>query len=795
MTRVIVRGNRRQTSQILPVHPSAFSTWVVCFLGGLISAVSANDLADGAPADSELVEQTIAPLLVHHCADCHGGADPQAGISLARPAQLLPVQSHYPIWVKILRQVHGRQMPPADDSSLENSERQRLKNAIILLLSQAGGSGFRDPGRVTIRRLNRAEYRNTIRDLFGIDFALPDDFPIDDVGYDFDNIGDVLTLSPLLMEKYLNTADQIVRSVIVTPESIQTPSALITANKFNGGVVAGSKGRVLHAEGRFDIEHEFPGDGTYLLRARAWAEQAGGEPARMTFRIGERVLKSVEVLAEPSDAQHYWALAKIAKGKHLYSVSYDNDYYRSDDPDPLNRDRNLWVEYLDIVGPIDETLRKLPEPHLRIMGPIMSAAELETTDEAARVILRRFASRAFRRAATDRELTRLLALVRLAQRSGGSFERGVRLAIQAVLISPKFLFRGEIDALPNDPASVRRVSEYELASRLSYFLWSSTPDGVLLDRARQGTLRTNLRDQVQRMLKDPRARALVDNFGGQWLQLRDIDTIMIDAVRFPAFDDDLRRMMRTETEMFFSAIIKEDRSVIDFIDGKQTFLNERLAAHYGIEGIEGDTFRRVELDGQRRSGVLTQASILALTSNPTRTSPVKRGKWILKQILGAPPPPPPPGVDELAEEKPGAPPKGLRERLELHRTNKSCAVCHVRMDPLGLALENYDAIGRWRDKDGPVPIDARGTLPDGRQFDGPVKLKEILRVDADQFRWCLTEKMLTYALGRGIEYYDYRAVAEITSELARENDRFSALILAVVRSYPFQFRRGDGGSE
>ena len=772
--------------------PSVWSC-AIYLLSGITSVISASEVKQTATTDRDLVERKIIPLLSEHCTHCHGGEEPRAGLSLEEPTHLLPVIDHHKTWVKVLRQVHGRQMPPADESTLENSDRQQLKNSIIHLLSQSNGSDFRDPGRVTIRRLNRTEYRNTIRDLFGIDFTLPNDFPADDVGYDFDNIGDVLTVSPLLMEKYLNTAGQIARKVILTPESIETPSSWITANKFNGGVVSGSKGRVLHAEGTFNIEHEFPVDGTYLLRARAWAEQAGDEPARMTFRIDDRILKSVDVLAEPSEAQHYWARVETSKGKHLFSVSYNNDYYRPDDPDPLNRDRNLWVEYLEIVGPIDEMLRNLPEPHHRIIdSSVRPASSLTATDEETRTILTQFASYAFRRPTTDEEVDRLLGLVRLAEQAGGSFERGIQLAIQAALISPKFLFRGEIDSLPNDPKSARPINEFELASRLSYFLWSSMPDDELLNQARQQTLRANLSKQVLRMLQDPKSLALVKNFGGQWLQLRDVDTIMIDAKRYPTFDDHLRQAMRTETEMFFAGIIEDDRNVLDFIDGKHTFLNERLAAHYGISGIQGDEFRAVDLDDDRRSGILTQASILTLTSNPTRTSPVKRGKWILKQLLGAPPPPPPPGVDELSEETPGEPSQGLRERLKLHRTNQSCAVCHVRMDPLGLALENYDAIGRWRDKDGQLPIDVRGSLPDGRQFDGAAKLKEILRADADQFRWCLVEKLLTFALGRGIEYYDYRAVNNITKQLAENDDRFSALILAVVRSHPFQFRRGDG---
>lgn len=788
-------------------QPKVHVLAVVALLTFLVPEAAAGPPGDAVTDGQELIEGTISPLLAEHCTHCHGGKQPQAGLSLEVPLQLASLRQHHEIWVKVLRRTQSREMPPSSEPPLETTDRQLLKTTLVNMLSNA--AGFRDPGRVTIRRLNRAEYANTIRDLFGLDFAPPDDFPADDVGYDFDNIGDVLSLSPLLMEKYLRTADNIARSVILVPESIQEPSTRITALNFQGGVASGAKGRVLFAEGRFTAEHEFPRDGIYLLKARTWAQQAGPEPARMTFRIHESVLKVIEVLAEPSDPQIVTAWAEVPGGKHSFSVSFDNDYYRPDDPDPGDRDRNLWLEYLEVVGPMDETMPmyKLPQTHRRIVHDDVdgilhdpgdqSAWSVAVTDETANQILNQFASRAYRRPATDREVERLLRLVRLAERSGGSFERGLQLAIQAVLVSPKFLFLGEFDPAPDDPRSVRPLSEYELASRLAYFLWSSMPDRELMDHARQGSLRENLQSQVLRMLQDPKSRSLVDNFAGQWLQLRDLADTMIDAQQYPEFDDQLRSAMRTETEMFLASIIREDRSVLELIDGKYTFVNERLARHYGIEAVEGqepgEEFRRVHLDGVQRSGVLTHASILTLTSNPTRTSPVKRGKWILKQFLGAPPPPPPPGADELAEENSQTESATLRQRLEVHRAKETCAVCHARMDPLGFSLENYDAIGRWRNRDGDHAIDAHGALPDGRQFDGSAGLKEILKSDVDQFRWCLAEKMLIFALGRGIEYYDYLAVDEITQAMETGEDRFSALMTAVVRSHPFQFRRGDGG--
>ena len=774
-------------------------------IGVMLSCLVGGTTADSpAPTISTVIQTTIVPLLAEHCLECHSGADPKANFSLDSADQKIPIAQHTVTWEKVLRRIISGEMPPPGQPPLSPAEHQLLKTTIMNMMSNA--SGFRDPGRVTIRRLNRTEYTNTIRDLFGIEFALPDDFPTDDVGYGFDHIGDVLSLSPLLLEKYLTTSHKIARAAIFTPESIQKPSALITTDNEIGGIVSGAKGRVLFSEGRFIAEHDFPKAGIYLLKARAWADQAGGEPVQVTFRMGNKVLKVIQLRAQPSDPQMLTAWTKATVGTQEFSLSYDNDYYRPDDPDPLNRDRNLWLEYFKIIGPMDASMQTfvLPEAHHRFCNidrpsHLPPAQYWEkwskpVSTKVTRQILTRFATRAYRRPATDQEVNQLLGLVALAEQAGGSYQRGLQLAIQAVLVSPKFLFLGEFDPAPDDPRAVRPVSQFELASRLSYFLWSSLPDRELMEHARQGTLPANLHPQIRRMLQDTKSRSLVENFGTQWLQLRDLENSMIDTEQFPTFDDALRVAMRTETEMFFSSIIQEDRSVIDFIDGRYTFVNETLAKHYGIEDIQGETFRRVPLDGVQRSGILTQASILTLTSNPTRTSPVKRGKWILKQLLGSPPPPPPPGVDELAAEDPQALTETLRQRLEKHRSQETCAVCHARMDPLGFSLENYDAIGRWRNKDGDHLIDNQGTLPGGRQFNGPTGIKQILKTDVNQFRWCLAEKMLVFALGRGMEYYDYRTIQEITEAMAAGDDRFSALVMAIIDSHPFQFRRGDGGA-
>jgi hypothetical protein len=448
------------------------------------------------------------------------------------------------------------------------------------------------------------------------------------------------------------------------------------------------------------------------------------------------------------------------------------------------------VDHFEIIGPYDPHARPLTESHQRIF--LCGHAPGQHGPECARRIVAALARRAYRRPVGDAEVEKLARFVNLAQQNGDSFEQGVRIALEAILVSPHFLFRIENDPDPNGAAAAHRIDDYELAARLSYFLWSSMPDEELFRLAGERKLHRPeaLRAQVHRMLLDKRSVALVDNFAGQWLELRNLDSVKPDPDRFPNFDEELRKAMREETRLFFEAVIHEDRSILDFIDGKYTFLNERLAKHYGIPGVVGPEFRRVALTGDERSGVLTQASVLTVSSYPTRTSPVLRGKWILENILNDPPPPPPPGVANLKEEAIGTT-MSLRQQLEQHRANPACAACHTRMDPLGFGLENYDAVGQWRTQDGKFAIDAAGTLPGGRSFHGPGELKGILRADRDAFARCLTEKLLTYALGRGLERYDRPAVNLIEQRLAASDYRFSRLVLEIVESLPFGMRHGE----
>jgi mono/diheme cytochrome c family protein len=594
--------------------------------------------------------QDIQPLLARYCTKCHGGDTPRADLSLEKYKDAEQVLRDRKVWEKVVKNVRSKEMPPANKPQPTPAEAELLAGWVEAQLAKVDCTKERDPGRVTIRRLNRAEYNNTIRDLLGVDFQPAEDFPADDVGYGFDNIGDVLSLPPILLEKYLAAAETIIERVFATPA------------------------------------------------------------ARKRLMI-------CDVDAEPSKA------------------------------------------------------------------------------DCARKIIEHFATRAYRRPVRPDEMERLLKLVELAEKNGDSFETGIQLAAQAVLVSPHFLFRIETDPPPNVATPVRTLNNYELATRLSYFLWSSMPDEELFNHARNGTLRENgnLEAQVKRMLKDPKARALVENFAGQWLQLRNLKTVTPDPGTYPAWDEKLRAAMQKETELFFAAILREDRSVLEFLDADFTFLNERLARHYGIDGVQGEQFRRVQLTGKQRGGVLTQASVLTVTSNPTRTSPVKRGKYILENILGTPPPPPPPDVPELDEDKELT--GSLRQRMEQHRAKPLCASCHQRMDPLGFGLENFDGLGAWRGKDGKFPIDASGVLPGGEKFNGPAELKAVLKEKKVDFCRCLTEKMLTYALGRGLEYYDKCVVDDIVAALAKNDYRFTALVLEIVKSEPFQKRRGRVGRQ
>ena len=727
-----------------------------------------------------------------YCVSCHSGASPTAGFLIAPEKASAGIVKNRVVWERVSSNVADSHMPPAGLPQPTSAERLNVVNYIDGLITKADCQ-LNDPGHITLRRLNRYEYNNTMRDLCGVDIHPADEFPSDDVGYGFDNIGDVLSISPLLMEKYLAAAEKVVLASTISPESYNK-TVRIAGSKFtNYGNAFGQSSRQLSSEGEIQTNINATRSGTYTLRVNAYQQPGGNEPAKMQFRIDGQPAVTVEVKALEKAPENYDLKIPLAKGDHKIGLAFTNDFYDAEEKNPRLRDRNLVVNSLEAIPPVGMP-EELSESHKKIFFVKPSATLPE--QEAARKILTAFTTRAFRRQAKPEEVNRLLHYVQISRKEGDSFEHAIQLSMQAVMVSPSFLFRVELDPKPNDIKYTRPLNDFELASRLSFFLWSTMPDAELFSLAGKGTLHNPrvLALQVRRMLKDPKSRTLTENFAGQWLQLRNLPGLAPDTVRFPEFNDKIRTSMRTETEMFFESVVREDRSVLDFLDANYTYLNEPLAKYYGIPGVQGDAFQRVSLAGNpQRGGLLSQASILTVTSNPTRTSPVKRGKWVLENLFGAPPPPAPPNVPKLADDK-KEPLKGtLRQRMEQHRKDPGCASCHAKMDPIGFGLENYDAVGKWRTVDGDSPVDSSGVLPGNVKFNGPAQLKTILRSKKAQFVHCLTEKLMTYGLGRGLENTDRCHVNEIVETVSKNDYRFSSLVVAIALSDPFLKRRGDGG--
>jgi hypothetical protein len=925
----------RETAYLFAVRKIAYLPWVLLVFGGVSQVATRADVATTKPA-ADLAraaefDAKVKPLLQKYCYECHGDGNTAGDLDLDAFESHAAVMAAKPTWQKVIRYARTQVMPPPE---AEVQPTQEERDALVAAFQrQLFDPSKPDPGRVTIRRLNRAEYRNTIRDLLGVGFDPTLDFPQDDTGYGFDNIADVLTLPPMLMEKYLAAAEKILDEALPSgrveqvERRVNAAEATATFRKGDDGRTRGGwvrlsskdedalivqhdaaapgeyvvrvlayakypdmppEGKTEHpplklsvmlgdavarehdvhanegdakwyearvgaaagrqqfrvalrrlrgltddvnvSDGRVGLEQpgdvhvkeihlvgpvsgavrrvagdriqtsgsagradgggvalhktddtatvnlSIPANGKYLLRTQAYAEYAGNEYAKMELRLDDKPLEVFDVAApayrksvpgkEVDDRRRravphtYEVPVELKAGQHKLAARFVNNFKDAAHADPNYRDRNLFVQHFEVVElsapplspPMTEPVRRLFAEHAPANDP----------DEAqARALLQDFARRAWRRPLQADELDRLAALYDLAHANGEGFRGSVKHAMKAVLVSPSFLFRGgtETDDLPEP----HPISEFELASRLSYFLWSTTPDDELLDLAQRGELRKNLDAQVGRMLASPRAQAFVDNFAGQWLQFRNLDAAHPDDKTFQkAYDDRLRDAMKRETQMFFASILKEDRSLLDVLTADYTFVNERLAKHYGIDGVSGDNFRRVSLAGTPRRGVITHGSVLTLTSNPTRTSAVKRGKWVLQNLLGADP---------------------------------GCASCHAPMDPIGFGLENFDAIGRWRDKDGKLPIDPTSEFADGTKFSGAVELTELLaKTRKSDFFRAVTENALTFALGRGVEPYDQPAVDAIVDQLRKSDGKLSSLVAGVVKSVPFQMRRGSGAN-
>lgn len=735
-------------------------------------------------------QQNIVPLFTKYCISCHGGKKPKGDLPLDDFKTSDGLLKNVDLMETMLTNVKNGEMPPEGKPKPTRAELDSLTGWLNGQIVKAHLNGKRDPGRVTMRRLNRNEYNNTIRDLLGVDFKPAEDFPLDDVGYGFDNNGDVLTLPPILLEKYLNAAERIVDQAMLPKPDPNAP----TSRRFQGremlpknvGSQYGNNKqfRMLATNGEVFVEFDFPKSGKYVLRFRAFSQQAGTEPAKLDLKLDGKLLKTFDIRPVESDndgRKSFEYITSVPNGKHKISLAFTNDFYDPKAKDEKQRDRNLIIMGLGIEGPLDA-------PKVEVKHPILMVKPSDNLKphDAARKNITQLAEHAFRRTVTGAEIDKLMKLFDVAFKRGDTFETAHKLPLQAILVSPHFLFRVELDGAGE---AVRPLNDFELASRLSYFLWSSMPDEILFTLAKEGKLKEPevLAIQTRRMLRDPKAAALTENFAGQWLQLRNLNNSTPDPKRFPTFDEPLRQAMKKETELFFQEMLQKDHKISEFLDADFTFVNDRLAKHYGIKEVKGPEFRRVSLKETPRRGILTQGSILTLTSNPTRTSPVKRGKWVLETIMGTPPPPPPPDVPELKET--GELKGSLRERMEQHRTNPNCAVCHNRMDPIGFGFENFDAVGAWRTKDGAFPVEPGGTLPNGQSFQTPMDLITLLKQREDDFRRCLSEKMVTFAIGRGLESVDRPYVNEIAKATQTQGDTLTALIQEVVKSEPFRQRR------
>ena len=727
----------------------------------------------------------VKPLLTKYCVSCHGGSDPTAGLNLAGIETAAQAKAQPDRWKKLRQYVATGHMPPTGSPQPTQAERKAITDWVDATI---GARKPGDPGRVTVRRLNRSEYNNTVRDLLYLQATPAEEFPSDDVGYGFDNIGDVLTISPLLMEKYLAAAERLAGQAIVVPVRNEKRFEASEFGSIEGTNITGDGDRNFYTNAMMGANYAFPKDGSYNVRVRAYGQQAGPEVCKMAVVVDGKRVAVLDVAAVQRAPQTYQVPLEVKAGSRKVEVGFINDYYNPSATDPAQRDRNLVVQYYEIVGPIGNEAPP-PESHTKLItiypGQLEHAA-------AARRVIGDFARRAFRRPVAEAELDKLTAIYQLVRSKGDPYERGIQVAVTAVLASPSFIFRMETDSRPAE-AGTEWIGHYALASRLSYFLWSSMPDEELFRLAADGKLGDSreIERQVDRMLKSPKAKALADDFAGQWLNLRLLETLTPDPGVFEGWTDQLKADMVAETKAFFMHVAQNDRSVVDFLDADYAFLNARLAKHYGVAGVSGDQLRRHEMKSPRRGGLVTQGSMLTVTSNPNRTSPVKRGKWILDNILGGTPPPPPPDVGVIEDDAKAMDESSLREKMERHRRDPNCAGCHARMDPLGFALDNFDGVGRWREKDGKWEIDDSGALPDGTKFNGAEGLQKLLVRRKDDFAEVLGSKLLTYALGRGLEPADDPTVQRIGDRAVKNGYRFSELVKGVVTSDAFRKRLAE----
>jgi cytochrome c5 len=763
-----------------------------------------------------------------YCVTCHNERLRVANLTLDK-MDLDQVGGNADVWEKVIRKLRSGAMPPPrmprPDATAYDSTAGWLETA----LDRAAEQNL-NPGRPALHRLNRAEYTNAIRDLLALDIDGPTLMPTDESGFGFDNIADVLSLSPVLLDRYMSAAQKVSRMAIgdATLRSagdVHTISlGLVQDDRMSEEMPFGTRGGTV-------IRRAFPVDGEYLIKIRLRRGFNTGiirglgrreqldvllDGVRIKrFTLGGECVDSTEPRCQreagrldgatplasvyEQTADEGLEFRFVAKtGVHQVAVTFVQQTtlpegawskapaalaYSTDDFDgPME------LRTVEFQGPVTVTGSAESSSRKRIF--VCRPRNPSEDGTCAKKILSTLARRAYRRPATDRDVQALWKLYQVGRRDG-NFDSGIQLALEGLLVSPNFLFRIEVDPAGVAPGAAYRLTDLELASRLSFYLWSSIPDEDLLEAAEHGKLKDPLvlEQQVRRMLRDPRASALITNFADQWLYLRNMRLVTPDPRQFPEFDENLRDAFQRETELFLEDQLRSDHSVVDLLSANYSFVNERLAKFYGISNVYGSHFRRVTLSNPNRFGLLSQGSILTVTSYVNRTTPTVRGKWVLENILGAPPPPPPPNVNTDLSEKPGEPATSIRQRLEAHRKNAVCASCHSNMDPVGFAFENFNGIGKWRTTDAGSPIDASGVLVDGTSFEGPAQFRNVLLTHGNQFVGTVAEKLLTYALGRGLEPYDQPVVRKILREAAPGDYRWSSLILGVTKSLPFQMRR------
>jgi mono/diheme cytochrome c family protein len=774
------------------------------------------------PAASAEVATRARVLVDTYCVTCHNEKLKTGGLVLEHRDVASPTADPA-LWEKVIRKLRTGTMPPPAARQPDRGARSDVASWLEASLDAASASSP-NPGRALVHRLNRTEYANAVRDVLGVEIDARAMLPADDASYGFDNVADVLSVTPGLLERYLLVAKKISRVAVgetaIRPstDTYKLPISLVQDDRMSEDLPFGTRGGLV-------ARHTFPVDGEYEVRLRLQRNSINlnhvvrgmdDENVISVFVDGSRVHAFVlppekprdagliEFRQEPDDDLHFKLAVKA--GTRAVGVAFPRRFWYVEgvgvEQMPAASDAfnsgvttntqygkvEMGVDTLEISGPFGGLTPRDAGNRRRIFVCQPSAAIGEQA--CARRILSALARRAYRRAVTDDDMRTLMQSYEPIRQDEG-FERGIQAGIERVLVSPYFLLREEQDPASVPAGAAYHVNDVELASRLSFFLWSTIPDDELLNLATTGRLKepSTLRQQVTRMLRDSRSQAFLSNFFGQWLYLRNVDVVKPDTKIFPQFDENLRDAFKRETALFLESQVREDHSVLDLLTANYTFLNERLARHYGVSGVYGSHFRRVTLSDGSRQGLLGQGSILTVTSYADRTSPVVRGKWLLENLLGAPPPPPPANVPPFPSNAGGEAPKSVRARMEMHRRNPVCASCHSRIDPLGFALENFNAVGQYRTFDDGSPVDASGKLPDGTVFNGPAEFRQALLTQRDQIVTSLTEKLLTYSLGRGVEYYDQPAVRQIVRATAAGGYRWSVLITNLVQSVPFGMRR------